>query len=163
MAIQRTVWTLGDCRIKIFREDGVGGLEYNTPGQPLSGVAPAFFEYCFAENVTITATTVTRRRGVTGRGFRKITNPSQTYDDVTAEIDHLLFRKATEIDWTQIFNPARHLRFVFDFYKLEYTNVAPFENDTFYLSYARARSFVLKSKMPDEVTASISIDAELIL
>lgn len=163
MGIQRSVWTLGECNITIYEEDGAGNLQYNTPGDPLSGLKPALYQYCFAEDVNIFASTSQRRRGVTGRGFRKLVNQSQTYDEVTATIGHMFFRKAAELNFSENFNVNKQLRFMFEWYKLEYTNVAPFENDSFRLSYARSRSFNIKSRMPEIVTATIEIDAELIL
>lgn len=154
---QRSVWTLGEADITVYAEDGNGNLVL-VDGQPVPLV-----QYCFVEDMTIRASTEIKRRAVTGRGARMITTPSGSYDDCSAMIEHMFFRKATEINLTNIFNPGASLRLVISFFKLIYTNVAPFENDTIYLSCCKAKSFEITGKQPEIVMATANFEAELVV
>lgn len=162
MTTQRTVWVFADCDIQIFLEDGAGNISSANPVDANNNPVP-YFQFCFMESGTVIASTEIKRRGVTGRGIRKITTPSGAYDEISFNTENLFLRKAIEVDFTRIFNPNQYIRLVMPFNKLEYTNIAPYENDTFTLSYCKAKSFTINGKGADVVMENCSFEAELIL
>ena len=151
-SVKRHVWTLGDGNLYVYQENGSGSLVGSDP----------LFEYCYLEGVTISCKTVLQRRAITGRGRRKLVNPSNGFDEVRLVCEHIFFRKATELDLTNVFTKGKWLRLTLPLEDFGYTNVAPFENDTMTLSYCRASDFQITGREVDVIIATATFEAEML-
>jgi len=160
--VERKVWVFAEADLWIFREDALGNV-INFDGASVSDYPLPLFPYCYAENLTLTASQPTARRAVTGRCRRKLVSLSQHFEEVELKIGTLFQRKATQFNTNDIYNTNMQLRLVVKFYKMEYTNSAPFENDQFDISFAKAKTFSLSGSQAEPVSADSNFEAELIL
>jgi hypothetical protein len=149
--VERSTWVFGNAEVWIFSE--------NSSGVYGSKVT----EYCFLKGVQLSASLPIVRRAVTGRGRRRLLPLSGSYEDVNMQVDHMMFRLATEYDTSDVFNPLKQLRVVLRFFNLIYTNAAPFENDQLELSFARATQFSISGQENESINAKASFEAELLL
>lgn len=160
--MQRTIWVHGDATLSVYEEDPTSTSDPPALIQDEDEEDILLLAYCFLQGVTINASAALERRGVPGRGRRKLICRSGKFDDVSMEVEHLFFRKTTELDFDDIFNPEKQLRLVLEFFKPEYSGTAPFENDTISLAWAKAEAVSISSRDNDNVTASASFQAEKI-
>jgi hypothetical protein len=158
----RHVWVQGDANVKVFKEDATGALVDFITGDAAGEEPDPIFTYCYCEGIRISASTAITRRAVTGRGRRKITTPAGTFDDVSIDVDHMFFRKAVELNLTDVFNITKQLRLVVEFTDVEYNGIAPLENDTVSLSFAFAQNFAITGRGADVVEAAAHFEAEII-
>jgi len=156
--VERTVWTGAEADIWVFREDANGNV-VNPDGS--AGSTVAMF-YCFGEGLSLTAAQPLARRAVTGRCRKKIVPLSLHFEEVQLQVDSLYIRRATQFS-IDVYNTGVQLRVVVKFWKLTYSNAAPFENDQYDLSFARAQQFSINSAAADPVTNKANFEAELIL
>ena len=149
--MERSVWVFDQAQVWIFAENSSGVYGAN------------LLQYCYFTGVSLSASTPVVRRAVTGRNRRKLLNLASSFEDVNMQVDHMLYRAALEYDKTNIFNAEKQLRIVLQMYELTYTNAAPFENDQFELSFAKATQFSISGQSGDEVTAKANFEAEILL
>lgn len=151
MSVTRHVWTAGFGQAKIYTEAANGTP---TPSTPV-------IEHCYVETVQFSTSTDIAKRAVTGRGRRKIIPISGSYDDVQISIAHLAFKKSTEFDLINIFNPHQQLRFEYELSDIFYDGVT-LENDAYIASFARALSYSVNSSDNEEIDISVLLEAEIL-
>ena len=161
--MQRMVWTILQGDVKIFSEDSSGNKVDYLTGDHTGEEPDPIFTYCYLEGVQISIGTEVKRRAVTGRGRRKLINQSGVFDEITIEVEHMFFRKSTEFNIADVFNPTKQLRLEFNLDELTYSGNTPFENDSFGFSFCRTKSFKLTGSNGDVMKATASFVAELVV
>jgi len=168
MPVSRHVWTFAEAEVEIYLErpsaDPKIGEVINSAGTVIDpAVVPGVTPYCFMESGNLNVATQLVRRGVTGRGRRKIVHPASAFDEIQLTVGHLYFKKTAEFDAIALFKPRRQLRLYFRNVDWLYSGVAPLENDIFTLSFAFAQSFELSGQEADVMEGRAVFQAELLL
>jgi hypothetical protein len=89
------VWTANEVSVLVYADDGFGSKSGNV-----------IFEYCYFQNVVVTATLPMNREPVLGRESLKLVAQAYEYE---MSVDHWFIQKTREFDVANVFNRSKRL------------------------------------------------------
>lgn len=144
--MRRHIWQFLDGEATIYREDNNG----NISGGPVAHA-------CFFRGMRLNEILENTRRLVFGRAKKKITVRTTEYE---AEIEEIYISKRLEYQAVKDLGRDTKLRIVFDFTDDAYSDIAPFDNDSWQFKKARRTKFEITGQDANDMIVSMSFSAE---
>lgn len=148
----RRIWTGLDAWVEVYHTNDAG-VRINLAGNPWTVLDGPLLDYCFFQNVSLSAELPSTRRPVTGRPQRKLTVLAEEY---SMDVEHFYLGKAKEVSHDVIFHREKILELVLRLQAPE----SPPDLDLHTLKMARRTSWDISGQENGNMLGSAKFTAE---